>query len=435
MTVIETPKVNTIGDAYRFLWPTLGLEAELSRFHERSDALVSEVLIAAAVFEDGKSSRKLLHRSNLNLMAARSRTELANNLLRRREDVDWNALIEQFCFLAIERWRDGDPTIDLRDVDFTQRPRWFIKPYLEYGGPTVLFGPGGTSKSFFALAMAVTVASGRPVVGRLQGPPGPVLYLDWETDEYTHAERLRGICSGVGTAGVPPIFYRHMLGSLSESLPIVQREIARLGVIMTVVDSLAAARGAEPESAEVTNKLFTGIRALCVPALCIDHVSKAAMREAGDGRLSPFGSIFCENRARNTWSLRRAGDENSDEFAVAFVHQKTNNGRYQKGHAFHLRFSNVTTDREEERLQSLTIRSCDLADVPELESSQPLHERITSYLARQSEAAATAEAVADALLVDLKTVRARMSQLKSKGTLISLADHRYGLGAAGRAAS
>jgi RecA-family ATPase len=78
---------------------------------------------------------------------------------------------------------------------------------------------GGTGKSFFGLALGVTQATGWPVLGELDGEPGPVLYLDWEADEGTHAERLAAITLGADVPEAPAIYYRRMVASLKESAP------------------------------------------------------------------------------------------------------------------------------------------------------------------------------------------------------------------------
>lgn len=434
--MIETPEVSGIGDNFRFVWASLAIEAELRRFYQRGDALMADLLIAAISERDGKSVRKLIHRTTINLKAGETRTRLAKYLGERRGDVPWIDVMEQLCFLGADRYEEGEPTIDLRDVDPRERPRWFLYPYLEHGGPTILFGPGGTGKSYLSLAMALTMATGHPVFGRLVGPPVPVLYLDWETDQFTHAERLQALCKGMGGISLTrPIYYRRMVGSLGDQLGAVQREIERLGVGGGVVDSLAAARGGEPESADVTNRTMTAVRSLLIPMLIVDHVSKAVMNtQRGEGRLSPFGSIYTENRARNTWSVRRAGEEGGDEFDIGLVHEKTNNGRYQKRHAFHLSFVNVMDGQGEERPDSASIQAIDIGDVAGFEAELTLAERILRFLREQPDGTGTPEDVAEALGLEKKAVAPRFSELKKRGQLVYLADRkRYGLAAKGAA--
>jgi hypothetical protein len=422
--------ISVIGDNFKFTWASLALEAELRRFVQRSDALMADLLIAAIGEQDGRAVRKLIHRTTLNLKAGETRTRLAKYLNERRSDVPWIDVLEQLCFLGADRYEEGDPTIDLRDVDPRERPRWFLYPYLEHGGPTILFGPGGTGKSYLSLAAALTIATGSPFFGQLVGQSVPVLYLDWETDQYTHAERLQALCKGLGGVRLPnAIYYRRMVGSLGDQLGAVQREIERLGIGGGVVDSLAAARGGEPESADVTNRTMTAIRALAIPTLVVDHVSKAVMNSTrGEGRLSPFGSIYTENRARNTWSVRRAGEEGGDTFAVGLVHEKTNNGRYQKRHGFELSFVNAMDGQGEERPDSASIRSINLADNPDFEADLTLSERVLRFLRDQPAGTATPEETAAALGVDKKAVAPRFSELKRKGALIYLNERRrYGI--------
>lgn len=422
MSRLGPPTYSQRGDSFRFTWEDAGIQVEFDRFQDKSEGIYAEIL-AASIHDAGKPS--LLHASRMNLLSPTARGSVARALAARGMKVDWGAALEQACFLAVQKYREGEPTVDLREVDPFERPRWLIKPYLEHGGPTVLFAPGGTGKTYLASAIAVTAASGNRVVGWLHGEPFPVLFLDWETDRWTHAGRLNAICTGARIKERPPVYYRHMVAPLSESVAAARKEIDRLNAGMVVIDSLGAACGGELESAETIIKCFSAIRLLGVPALVVSHVTKATARgDNGGHRLSPFGSIYTENLARNTWSIHRAGDEDSDATSVALIHEKTNNGRYQKRHAFNLNFINVTDDQEEDTLVSLEIKAVALSEVPDFDTKQPLKDRILGVLGGGS---LTVQDIATRLGVPDDQVRARLRDLREASRVVQLADKRYGL--------
>ena len=61
----------------------------------------------------------------------------------------------------------------------TTATTWRLRPFLEEGEPTLLFGPGGSGKSYLAMTMAYLVASGNQHLG-LEPAKGGVLYCDYE---------------------------------------------------------------------------------------------------------------------------------------------------------------------------------------------------------------------------------------------------------------
>jgi len=418
---LARPAFSRHNEAYRYTWEDIGVRAEFDRFQDKSEGIYAEMVVAS-IMDEAKPS--LLHAGRLNLLSAVSRQGAVRSLQAMGANVDWNAALEQACFLAVQEYRNGEPAIDLRTVDPYERPRWLVKPYLEHGGPTVLFAPGGTGKTYLAGAIAITAASGRHVAGWLYGDPQPALFLDWETDKWAHAERLQAICVGAGIKERPPIYYRRMYAPLAESASSVRKEAERLGAGMVVYDSLGAACGGELESAETVLKFFNAVRSIGRPALVVSHVSKATANAPRNQRLSPFGSIYSENAARNTWSMHRAGDEDSDQAAVALIHEKTNNGRYQKRHAYSFQFDNVLDDDENEILVRVEIKAVSMSDVPEFDVKQSLPDRITACLKGGS---LTPQEIAERLDAPGDSVRARLKDLRNQHRVIQLSDKRYGL--------
>lgn len=315
------PKIEITPDGYRLSWAVKGgtITAQVERLYDHSDGVVAEVDISYTL-----SPRPgPLKWGRLDLMAEQTRARWVSALEKRDPDVDWAALMEQLCRTVRDAHRAGAPAVDLREVQPVNGTRWIVEPFVEAGGVTVLFAMGGTGKSMCAMAIAATAASGTAVVGTPKGEAGPVLYLDWETDPATATERLRAICLGAGIASLPPVHYRRQVASLESAAQEIRRDIARLGAVMVVVDSLGAARGGEPESADLTIRTFVALRSLGVPVLVVDHVSKAA----GNDATTSFGSVYTHNLARLTWALDKAQDEGSDRLVLALVNRKRNNGR------------------------------------------------------------------------------------------------------------
>jgi hypothetical protein len=276
---------------------------------------------------------RLIHLARVTLTGTRSRQELANHLAKRLPgpQMDWPELVEQASVRAIQAHRAGEPAILLREAPEPIDAGYLIKPLLVARQPTIWFGDGGTGKSLLALAAALTVHGDRADV--LGVPPASqlrVAYLDWEYDPWEHRQRMRGLLRG---GPEPDLVYLRCYGSLREQVDRLRRVIREREIGYLVVDSVAAACGGEPESAEIALGFFNALRALEVGALCIAHTTKSI--EAHD---RPFGSAFWHNMARSTWLFRREQELGGTGLKVGLYHKKANSGPLSVPLGFEVRF-------------------------------------------------------------------------------------------------
>ena len=407
-----TPTLKVAGGVYHFEWAE-GITAELERFSEHRDELTAEVTIRSTrVPRPG-----LIHSARLNLMSTQTRQRLESSCQKREPDLDWQAILEQLCIMAVDRYRSGDPAIDMRSYEPAQLGHWLLEPFVEHGGATILFADGGSGKSMTALAIALSIATGQNVIGNLRGEPRPVLYLDWETDPDTFHARLSALSWGSELLTTPHVYYRRQVASLAESAPVIQREIAKLGVGFVVVDSLGAARGGEPESAEVTIRTFNAARSLGVPWLAVDHVTK----QAGNDATRPFGSTYSHNLARLTWSMEKAQDEGDSTIVVAMVNRKRNNGKLLNRLGYRMKFQNDDKDG----LSAVTFESTDLMQTA-LADRQPLRSRIANELKRGP---LTIQEIADGLGAPDDQIRSRLRDMEKALLIVRLPDKRVALAA------
>lgn len=418
---LERPKVNPTCDGMVFTWVDTMIEVELDRLAEnKSDGITAEL-----VFYDRRKlgSGGLLLFTKLNLLAPQTVRNVCQTLEKRRSDVDWHAVMEQVTFIAVQRYRQGEPVVDLREVEQRQGTRWLLEPFIEHDVATIIFADGGTGKSSVALALAVQAASGQgPQIGKLHGEPVPVLYLDWESDKAIHAERLRAICSAANIEPLPPIYYRRMVASLAESAATVRKDVEKLKAGLVIVDSMGAARGGEPESADTTIKLFNAARSFGCAWVGIDHVSKSAASN-GDAK-KPFGSAYTHHLARITWGMERTKEPDDDgSMVVALTNWKSNHGALRKALGYRMHY---LTDDSGDTLLALYVQPVDLMAVPELASKMPLKERIMAELRG---GAMTVAELAEALNANENQVAVRLSEMKRSGKVVKLIDRRYGLAA------
>ena len=427
---MTTPLLATAGDCYHFTWGEDMIAVEVDRLREESrSGLMGEITV--------RSSRQpnpgLLHRATFNLSSTAARRTLCKALEAREPDLDWSGMMEQLCYLTLERWRDGEPLIDLRGVDNTERPRWLLRPFLEYGGPTVLFADGGTGKSMFSLALAVSVASGYALVADAPTMRGPVLYLDWETDEYVHHERLTAIATGkdICLADAAPIYYRRESVALRQSAPALRKKVAELSVALVIVDSMGAARGEDPKDAGPTIATFNAARSLGCPVLFVDHVVKDRDQKPD----KPFGSVYSANLARLTWGMVKAQTEGESRSTIVLSNHKSNNGRIWPRRGYYVDF----VVGEDDTLYMAGFTPCDPRDIPEVAGSLSRREQIEAVLKANNTALTIDDIVtaleADNISISSDTVRAILNRHKSVFVQVMGKPAKWGLLAWREAAS
>jgi hypothetical protein len=230
-----------------------------------------------------------------------------------------------------------------------------------------------------------------------------VLYLDWESRREDHAERLWGLARMHGTgAPVTGIRYRPMTRGLTEALSAVAQDAALEPTDLVIVDSLGAASGAEPESADAAVRTLNALRTLA-PAtrLVIAHVSKAAA-EMDKGRPKPYGSVYVSNLARSTILAVAAEQVAPDELTVTYHHTKINRGPKMPAQALSFAFdggeisvSTVEPDR----------------------SRSALSEQIREILRAGQQ---TATALAKDLGKDPHVVRTTLGRMENRNTVLRL---------------
>ena len=413
--MLAAPSFTVISDTYRFEWVGTGYVVELQRIRETRDDVTAECTVASEL----TGEPEMLYFGRINLVSSQTRNGLAKTLTERANTLDWYDALNQVSILSIRRWREGEPTVFLNEVE-PSPTRWLLYPYIEYGGPTTLYARGGSCKSYLAIAIAIGVQTGQPLIGRLMGKPVPVLYLDWESSADTHAERLAALCRAVNRP-MPPIAYRRMATILPNAVDIVRREVGRLHTGMIVVDSMALAGGGEVNDSVTALAVFNAIRAIGLPALCIHHMAK------GFGADTAIGSVYYENASRIMWQVQKSEHEGETGTAVSLVSTKSNNGQKLMRHAYRLDFVN---DSQSERTLEASMTPIDLMTVSDFAERAPLNQRICSVLAHH--APLEPDAISGELALDdkqAKQVGPWCSRLKKKGTLLYFPGRGYALAA------
>jgi hypothetical protein len=399
------PSIKTLPGGYLLVHGHEMVKLRYSRFAEdrRNQSTSAEVEITSTSPEAAGH----LHRGRVVLTGSTSKTQLAKLLYTYDENLDWTNLIEKDCRQVLDLYRVGEPVVDIGDLPDDNGPAYRIDPFIPEGRPAIIYGKGGSFKSYFALALGVIVKSGLPVLG-FKPIQGEVLVTDYETSPDEADRRVKAICRGWGLNPVT-LAYRHCAMPLSQDIESFQDIVGRLGVSMLIIDSVAAACGGDPSSAELAVQMFGALRQLKVSSLLVDHISKN-----GSGDTSPFGSVYKINYGRSVWELRRAEGRKQQTIDLALHHRKVNEGPLLGTLGFGVEFTND----EYGRTYTVNITRNNILETDHVKDL-PLKDQILSEL---KSGAATVDALAVALNKedDEAQITARCNDLKKAGVIVKI---------------
>lgn len=412
--MISKPQVSHSRLGYRLTWSE-GIVAEVTRLQE-GEHLSAEVIF----YQQAAEQRGLLHMARVSLTSSQSKAALVRALNERMPSLDWSGAVEQLALIVTYEHRHAGETVRLATVDTPAR-RWFLYPYLEEDEVTVVYAYGGSGKSIFALAAALSLATGQQIVGTPAQKEGvPVLYLDWETSAAVHKERLLALCTGQKLANAnPPIFYRRMAAPIGQAVDSILGDIETTGAKAVIVDSLGMAGAGAPEEATTAIQTFSAIRALGVTALALHHRRKGLANSGGD-IATIFGSAYYVNAARHVWEIDSQTGDNSIEMAL--IHMKANNSTLKPRHGFTFTFFNDLEDT----CQAITVSYIANLAGSDLAEHATLVDRIIHELRHGKR---SVQEIATAVEYDEHIVRSTLSRLARQNRIIRLDRSVYGLAA------
>ena len=334
---------------YTMQWRDLAISAEVSRFDANGHRLSAEVRINSSRPLSPDDGHIVLDR--LELTSASATKTLAGILTMEDPSINWQHLLEQLRVTALSEYRSGSRDILISgEVDVEAQTRWLIHPLVEYKHPSVLYGAGGTGKSWIGLWLSVLVDAGLSHAG-LNIEPANVLYLDWETRAEEIASRITMIRRGLNLEGDSNIIYKEMRQSLMADVEAIRDVIRRRDTELVIIDSVISACAGEPTSEKAVDDMFQVLRSLDVSSLLIDHVNKS-------GEL--FGSEYKKNEGRQVFEAIKNQREGDDQIIMGLFHKKANNSKIIPPLGFTLNFHNdngrtsVTIERQDVRQTPLS---------------------------------------------------------------------------------
>lgn len=393
---MSKPTVESGNGALLLQWQDWELAIEVTRTRQHRDGRTTgEVKITTTA----PGVAPLLHQAQLNFTSSRSQQDLARILSGQYGSVSWTEVIGQLCFYVLEQVRQGEPVEDIDSDGEFEPPRYLLRPLLPLGKPTVLFGQGGTSKSYLALAIAACVRlpwQDNPLGLEVPEEPTNVLYLDYETDRDEIGWRLKCLTKGMGTPKTH-IRYRRCAAVLSDDIQEIKKIVEDSNIGLVVVDSLGLACGGELKESQPAITLFGAIRQMKVTSLLLTHTTKP---QEGSKDATPYGSAFFSNYARSVWEVRKVQELGADSMEVGLFHSKVNSSKMFQPIGFHIAFTD----------DMVTVKRRNVTDIPGFAKKVPIKTRVYALL-RSEKRMLTVKHMAETLSEDEASVRKALDRM------------------------
>jgi hypothetical protein len=313
----------------------------------------------------------------------------------------------------IEQGTGNDGPIRIWEMPEPGPRSWLVDGFIPEGAITILYGDGGTGKSYLSLYLAIQALTGNDFLSRTVAQQQAVLFIDAELDDTEFRRRAYPVARGIGLNNLPVgMYYWSPQDSLTEKdvLTTVGRWLTKREIGLVVIDSLTvAAGGTNVRDSEVITPLMLGLKELGVTVVAVDHI-KHRQLDTKESDYKPFGSVFKFNLARSVIQVIKA-----EGGGLSLRQTKSNFGPLTESVRVAVRFEDDT----------ITFESLAATDprLKGLEKQIPRHEAVHLTLKRMGPS--TPQDLADELGIDVKTVRNNLTKLRHQGQAEPLGDGRW----------
>jgi hypothetical protein len=389
---------------------------------QHKDGRVNSIVTINRAAEFKTDGRPHIIRTNINMRAGRSISELAGKVAERDgESIDkktWERIIEDACNLAIELIQRGEPMVDLSEVQVADvAPEYLIEPLVFKGLPNIIYGEGGTTKSLLAMTCCLICSAGlvdNPLEMKIR--PAISAYLDYEFDKMETAKRLIRIQNAVGTKS--KIFYRRCTMPLIDDVDRIHDYLFENKVQFVVIDSLGLAAGSDNlKETKAASDFYTALGQLGdITSLIIAHPPrKSELNGQWSSDTNVYGSVFFTNLARNVYEIKKEDQQDDDNLDLILINTKNNLTQIQKPISLHVRFAR----------DSINIYRQKMGDVPEFEKYAPMKDRVCDYL--KCHGRTKVKVISKDLNSKPDTVSKTLLRLKTNGAVILFPDNTWAM--------
>lgn len=366
---VETTTEVLADDAIRVTIPTAAgpVSFAFSSMYKTSRSFSCS--LAVQLIGPGRAARP--YEQRLDLESASQRTQLRRDLDEMYgKELKWTEVLNEAVAIARQAYIDIERAVDVNEIDYglDMEETMLAPPLLPDNAPTIIFGDGGTAKSYVGDAICASIATGLPFAG-FSMPDLVVMVIDYEANRATFGRRIARILAGMSLDRIPfgKLIYWNAQGiPLADQVEPIKRKAVRDGVGLIMIDSIGPACGGKPEDAEIALGYFRALSQIGLPSINIAHINRSGDKDR------PFGSTFWHNEARRTWYVARSQDEGASRIDVGMYCKKVNDGPRPRPVALRIEFNDPGGPVEISRI--------DVASVAELQHERELHYQIYALL-------------------------------------------------------
>lgn len=242
----------------------------------------------------------------------------------KKEGYNWVLILNKAANAIKKLLASEKKPLAINGQEFTEEV-FLLKPFLEKGTSTMLFGDGSTGKTYFALLMVATSHLGRTFFGH-QTQKIKTLFLDYEDTYNGFVNRMHYIANGMGVSITDiqdSIQYYKPEGSLRDESEIIAKMVEDGRYDLIIIDAGADATGGSPMDEKAVLDMFNALNRIDCTKLIIHHEPKKT--EGLDADKSYYGTTYWRNRVRLSWRLSTESQESPTKKVVKAAMTKANN--------------------------------------------------------------------------------------------------------------
>lgn len=320
---IPPPEIRSLGPGAGYICEFGQAMARLTidGLRQGRDGLKGDVRVEVGPFALGEY--KTLTEARMDLASMSQREGWERRLRKRWPQVGWDEVLDHFCAAVLRAEKRLDtPAVLLRDAERPLTTGMLLDPLVLAGMPTLWYGDGGTAKSYLALAAALSLHLGLPLIGEIApAQPMRVLYCDFEFDVWEHSERMRQLLGGAEEE-MPDIAYLDCKGgTIVTQMDRIRAAARDYGSQFVVIDSVSYAADGPLNDDETARVYYRVLGYIGLPSLSTAHVPKNGDQDA------PFGSVHWKNLCRLAWHFQLTDAPSAAQIALRLTNKKSSTGR------------------------------------------------------------------------------------------------------------